>query len=62
MVYGIALWHAGPRCHHLKRAGGVSAASAIMNTSIASRWHRARIPVGNGRNRCNVCERYLGRH
>src|SRR5262249_28551771 len=36
-------------------------ASAIMNASIASPWHRARTPVGNGRNRCSVCQRYLGR-
>ena len=42
--------------------GGASAASAIMNASIASPWHRARSPVGNGRNRCNVCQRYLGMH
>src|SRR6516225_5357607 len=35
--------------------GGASAASAIMNASIASPWHRVRILVGNGRNRCNVC-------
>jgi hypothetical protein len=41
--------------------GGASAASAIMNASIASPWHRARNPVGNGRNRHNVCQRYLGR-
>src|SRR5262249_16293766 len=33
-----------------------------MNASIASPWHRARTPVGNGRNRCNVCQPYLGRH
>src|SRR5215469_11001617 len=41
---------------HLRRAQ-----SSIMNASIASPWHRARTPVGNGRNRCSVCQRYLGR-
>jgi len=54
--------HTATRSRHSTIAGGASAASAIMNASIASRWHRARIPVGNGRNRCNVCQRYLGSH
>jgi len=31
-----------------------------MNASIASPWHRARIPICKGRNRCNVCQRHLG--
>src|SRR5215472_1595661 len=36
-------------CAHI--LGLISAASAIMNASIAIPWHRARTPVGNGRNR-----------
>jgi len=48
--------------HSTNRPTAPSAASVIMNASIVSPWHRARSPVGNGRNRCNVCERYLGKH
>jgi len=33
------------------RPARASGASAIMNASIAISWHRARTPVGNGRNR-----------
>jgi hypothetical protein len=42
--------HTATRSRHSTIAGGASAASAIMNASIASRWHRARTTGGNGRN------------